>query len=195
MAFAMQNAAAFGEEPLDALIVNVAGCGSMLKDYQHIATELSQPDETIEAVGALAANVRDVNEFLDDLGLIKPTGEIPLRAVYHDACHLQHAQRIRQQPRRILNSIPGLELLTPDETEICCGAAGSYTLTQPDMADRLGKRKTDKLLATDPQIIVTANAGCSLQLQAHLKRQGKPLPVFHPIALLDMSYRSERPEV
>ena len=195
MAFAVQNAQAFGDEPLDAVIVNVAGCGSMLKDYGHIAAELDQPEETVEAVGNFAASVRDVNEFLDDLGLIKPAGAIPLRAVYHDACHLQHAQQVREQPRRILNSIPGLELLTPAETEICCGAAGSYSLTQPDMADRLGKRKTDHLLATEPQIVLTANAGCSLQLQAHLKRQDKPLRVFHPIQLLDMSYRGERPEV
>ncbi len=188
-----QNLAAFADESLDAVVVNVAGCGSMLKDYRHIATELNEPEETIAAVGDFAANVRDVNEFLDDIGLVEPTGEIPVRAVYHDACHLQHAQEIRTQPRRILKSIPGLELLEPAEPEICCGAAGSYALTQPEMADRLGTRKTKNLLGTEPQIIVTANAGCSLQLQAHLKRQAERLPVFHPIELLDLSYRNQQP--
>ena len=195
MAFAMQNAEAFADESLDAVIVNVAGCGSMLKDYKDIATELGQDDDTIDRLGALAANVRDIHEFLDELGLVPPTGSIPLRAVYHDACHLQHAQQVREQPRRLLRSIPGLEVSEPDEPEICCGAAGSYALTQPDMADRLGRRKTEKLLATEPQIVVTGNAGCSLQLQAHLRRGETPLPVFHPIELLDMSYRGERPQL
>ncbi|MFK7818965.1 MAG: (Fe-S)-binding protein [Planctomycetaceae bacterium] len=195
MDFARQNLEAFADESLDAVIVNVAGCGSMLKDYKHIARELGQTEETVEALGGLAAKIRDVNEFLDELGLIAPTGRIPFRAVYHDACHLQHAQQVREQPRRILRSIPGLEVLEPAESEICCGAAGSYALTQPEMAHRLGRRKTDKLLATEPQIVVTANAGCSLQLQAHLRQDGAGLPVFHPIELLDMSYRDECPKL
>ncbi len=195
MEFAKQNLAAFADEPLDAIVVNVAGCGSMLKDYGHISKELGQASDVVESLTNLAAQVRDVSEFLDELGLIPPTGSMPVRAVYHDACHLQHAQNVREQPRRILQSIPDLELLTPGETEICCGAAGSYALTQPDMADRLGRRKTEKLLDTDPQIVVTGNAGCSLQLQSHLKRAEKPLPVFHPMELLDMSYRDQKLEL
>ena len=195
MELAKQNLKAFADESLDAVIVNVAGCGSMLRDYGHIAKELGQDEEAIALLSAFAEKMRDVSEFLDELGLIPPAGSIPLRAVYQDACHLQHAQQVRQQPRRLLNAIPDLELLQPSEPEICCGAAGSYALTQPEMADRLGKRKVENLLATDPQIIVTGNAGCSLQLQAHLKRAGKQLPVLHPVDLLDMSYRGEQPAV
>lgn len=195
MELAEANAAAFADESLDAVIVNVAGCGSMLKDYAHIGEELGLEQEQQDRLGKFAATVRDVTEFLDELGLVQPQGAIPLRAVYHDACHLQHAQQIRQPPRNLLHAIPELTLLSPAESEICCGAAGSYTLTQPEMADRLGQRKTGHLLETAPQIVVTANAGCSLQLQAHLKRAGQAPPVFHPVELLDMSYRRVQPSV
>lgn len=193
MELAAQNQQVFADESLDAVIANVAGCGSMLKDYGHIAKELGQSDQNIAALTGFAGKVCDVSEFLDSFGLVHPTGAIPLRAVYHDACHLQHAQRVSEQPRRLLNAIPGLKLLEAAESEICCGAAGSYALTQPEMSDRLGRRKTANLLEMEPQLIVTGNAGCSLQLQAHLKRHGKMLPVFHPMDLLDMSYRGECP--
>ena len=197
MDFATANADAFSDDSLDAIIVNVAGCGSMLKDYGHIADELSA--ENKDDLKQFAGKVRDVSEFLDELGLIPPSGPIPLRAAIHDACHLQHAQQVRSQPRRILSAIPELELLEPGESELCCGAAGSYSLTQPDMADRLGSRKVQQLTATDPQIIVTGNAGCSLQIQSHLRRNDNrsastaKIPVFHPMDLLDMSYQGIAP--
>ncbi len=193
MRLAGTNAAAFADPSLDAVIVNVAGCGSMLKDYGHIAGELAVAPDLQETLAGFAGRVQDISEFLDALGPVRPRGAIPLRAVYQDACHLQHAQRLANAPRRLLGSIPELELLEPAEPEICCGAAGSYTLTHPDMADRLGSRKLQNLLQTKPEIVITGNAGCSLQLQAHLRRAGRMLPVFHPVELLDYSYRGLQP--
>lgn len=194
-----QNMAAFQDPTLDAVIVNVAGCGAMLKDYAHIAEELNggRSDEastvhspTAEAV--FSSRVRDVHEFLWSLGPIRPEGRIDAVVAYQDACHLQHAQRIREQPRELLKLIPGVSLQAIEESELCCGAAGSYNLTQPDMADRLGQRKVSCLLKTSPDIIVSGNAGCSLQLQAQLKRAGRHVPVVHPIELLDRSYSVAR---
>lgn len=183
-----ENTAAFHVENLDAIIVNVAGCGSMLKDYSHIADEITsgQNIETDSFVG----KIRDVSEFLMELGICEPKGTIEAVVAYQDACHLQHAQQIRQQPRDLLSKIPGITLKPVAEAELCCGAAGSYNLTQPDMADRLGKRKVEHLLDTNPDIIVTGNAGCSLQLQSQLKQSGTPVPVLHPMELLDLSYRN-----
>ncbi|QDU80860.1 Lactate utilization protein A [Polystyrenella longa] len=187
---ALSNVNAFAEQELDAVIVNVAGCGAMLKDYHHLAEEsefLNDIDR--EKLTNFAHETKDVSEFLYELGLVPPTGEIPLRVTYHDACHLVHAQQIRQQPRDLLQQIPGLELIPLPESDICCGAAGSYNLTQPDMADRLGERKLKNIQKIDPQAVLAGNAGCSLQLQATLKAAGYKIPVYHPIDLLDASYR------
>lgn len=182
-----QNCAAFSND-LDTIIVNVAGCGAMLKDYSHIASEIAAAQNlpTEEFVG----KVKDVSEFLDALGLIEPTGPLDAVVAYQDACHLQHAQQIRQQPRNLLASIPGIILKPVAEEELCCGAAGSYNLTQPDMADRLGRRKVEHLLAINPDLIVTGNAGCSLQLQSQLKQMRSAISVVHPMELLDISYRN-----
>jgi glycolate oxidase iron-sulfur subunit len=184
------NAAAFPLDELDAVIVNVAGCGSMLKDYQHIHAELSQAtSEESAPYDAFVGKVRDVHEFLAELGPIAPTGRIAANAVLQDACHLQHAQRIRQQPRDLLNMIPGLSLTEIAESELCCGAAGSYNLTEPEMAGRLGQRKIHNVLDGKPDVVVTGNAGCALQLEAHLRQAGHALRVVHPMELLDLSYR------
>lgn len=182
-----QNCAAFSAD-LDAVIVNVAGCGAMLKDYGHIAQEIAASHNL--ATEDFVGKVKDVSEFLDSLGLIEPTGPLDAVVAYQDACHLQHAQRIRQQPRNLLSSIPGIILKPVAEDELCCGAAGSYNLTQPEMADRLGRRKVDQLLAINPDLIVTGNAGCSLQLQSQLKQLSASVPVVHPMELLDLSYRN-----
>lgn len=184
-----QNADAFGaaHDPDRPLIVNVAGCGSMLKDYGHISEELA--DSPSAELTSLSQRVRDINEFLDESGIRVPEYPLPITAVYQDACHLQHAQRIRDAPRRLLRSIPQLTLKEVGEPELCCGAAGTYNLTQPEMAERLGNRKLDCLLAENPDVIVSANAGCSLQLQAGLKKRGLTVPVVHPIELLDLAYR------
>ena len=184
------NVAAFaGAGPIDAVIVNVAGCGAMLKDYGH-----HWHDAGSAARGDLASKVRDISEFLDQLGLITPPGEMPLVATYHDACHLGHAQKIREAPRRLLAKIPGLKLVDLPETELCCGAAGTYNLTEPDMSARLSRRKMENIVATGANTVVTANAGCLLQIAREARAQGRPLRVVHPVDLLDLSYRRQQPE-
>ncbi len=183
-----QNSSAFNDDSLDAIIVNVAGCGAMLKDYSHIAEEIAADSDLDPA--KFVSRVKDVSEFLAELEPREPTGPIDAVVAYQDACHLQHAQRIREQPRQLLSMIPGITLQPVAEAELCCGAAGSYNLTQPDMADRLGQRKVAELIKVQPDIIVTGNAGCSLQLQAQLKKAGHTVPVLHPMELLDLSYRN-----
>lgn len=181
------NVAAFNSDDVDAIIVNVAGCGSMLKDYGH-----HWHDDQQSARARFAAKTKDVNEFLAELGLIDPPGELRFKATYHDACHLVHAQKVREQPREILSRIPGLELIDLPESELCCGAAGTYNLTQPEMAERLSRRKLNNILATGARVVVTSNAGCLLQIAREARLQGESLKIVHPMDLLDLSYRREK---
>ena len=192
--FALQNLSAFDLEDLDAIIVNVAGCGAMLKDYGHIAEEIKgvSPEEK-ERLKQFAGKFRDVSEFLFELGPIAPQGELPLKATYHDACHLVHAQKVQNQPRKLLELIPGLTLIPLDESTICCGAAGSYNLTQPEMADQLGKRKLNNIMKTGAEVVISGNVGCTLQIDSKLRQARKPLWVAHPMELLDLSYRKQKP--
>jgi glycolate oxidase iron-sulfur subunit len=162
----------------------------MLKDYGHVAHEVDPKNKALaEELTQFSSKVRDVSEFLAQLGLRPPQHAVPLKATYHDACHLVHAQRIREQPRKLLNQIPGLELVPLAESEICCGAAGSYNLTQPEMADRLGKRKIQNIVNTGAQVVISGNAGCTLQIAAQLKQAGHDIQVLHPVELLDRAYR------
>lgn len=184
--YADQNVAAFDVDDVDAVILNVAGCGAMLKDYGHHWDDDKQGDRT-----KFAASIRDINEFLDELGIVPPKGEINFTATYHDACHLAHAQKIREAPRNLLSQIPGLRLVDLQESDLCCGAAGTYNLTEPEMAQRLAARKMKNILATGARIVATANAGCLLQIAREARSQGEKLRVLHPIDLLDMSYRGE----
>ncbi len=190
--FAEMNLTAFGVESeewksLDAIVVNAAGCGAMLKDYAH----LTHHSLRASAGAEFARKVQDISEFLVKLGPIKPIHPLSMRAAYHDACHLCHAQQIRKQPRQLLEMIPGLELVPLNETEICCGAAGSYNLTQPEMADRLGERKVDHILDTGASAVFTANVGCLLQITRHLRKRKPDLRVAHPIDALWSAYSGE----
>ncbi|MCA8983916.1 MAG: heterodisulfide reductase-related iron-sulfur binding cluster [Planctomycetaceae bacterium] len=185
---AKRNLSAFAEFQLDAILVNVAGCGAMLKEYSHLAP-CEETDASLHArLQQFAGKVQDINEFLAGLnpGPLQP---LPLRVVYQDACHLRHAQQIEREPRHLLRHIPELELLDIPEANICCGAAGSYNLQQPEMSDQLGERKIQWILSRGPEVIATANAGCALQLQALLKQRGLKIPVVHPVELLDASQR------
>jgi glycolate oxidase iron-sulfur subunit len=181
--FAAADCRAFDRD-VDAIIVNAAGCGAMLKDYAH----LLENTPAAAAGAGFARKVRDISEFLVELGPVKPAHPLPLRAVYHDACHLCHAQQIRKPPRQLLEMIPGLELLPLAETELCCGAAGSYNLTQPEMAERLGERKVTNILRTEARAVFAANVGCLLQIGRHLRSRGSNLWVAHPIDALWASY-------
>ena len=189
LTMARQNVEAFPDD-LDAVIVNVAGCGSMLKDYGHMAAELGGVDsDAVDSLSRFAGRVKDVSEFLVELGLRDPAGEVPWRATYHDACHLAHAQGVRDAPRELLSRVPGLELLELPESEICCGAAGSYNLTEPAMSDALVSRKVAHIQGTGAEVVISGNAGCSLQLQAALKQLDRRVQVVHPVEVLDLSYR------
>jgi glycolate oxidase iron-sulfur subunit len=154
----------------ELIVTNAAGCGSHLKE-----AELGLP-------------VLDVSEVLLD-GHAPERHPLPLRVAYQDACHLGHAQRVRAQPRALLESIPELELLEPAEQELCCGSAGVYNLVQPDAARELGARKAANVLATSPDVYASGNPGCMLQVTAALRRAGKPLTAAHPVELLDASLR------
>ena len=189
-AFADQNRQAFSAADVDAVIVNVAGCGAMLKDYGHHWSDDRQSERA-----SFAAKVQDVNEFLDRLGLAPPEGEIRLTATYHDACHLGHAQKIREAPRNLLAKIPGLKLVDLPETELCCGAAGTYNLTEPEMSAELSRRKLRNILSTGARCVVTANIGCLMQIAREAKSQGEKLAVLHPMDLLDCSYRKAQPRL
>jgi glycolate oxidase iron-sulfur subunit len=185
-----RNIRAFNAAEIDAVVVNVAGCGSMLKDYGHHWHDARQAERE-----RFAGKIRDINEFLDDLGFLPPQGPIHLRATYHDACHLAHAQKIREAPRRLLAQVPGLTLVDLPESEVCCGAAGTYNLTEPEMAGQLARRKLEHIRQTGAQAVLTANAGCLLQVAREARQQRWPLWVAHPIELLDLSYRNLQPPV
>jgi glycolate oxidase iron-sulfur subunit len=181
--FARRNLAAFLREDVDAVIVNAAGCGAMLKDYAHLLPAADRADAE-----RFVARVRDVAEFLVELGPVPPANALPIRVAYHDACHLCHAQQIRAQPRQLLEMIPGLELATLDESEVCCGAAGTYNLTEPAMSERLGARKLDRIKASGAEVVATGNIGCILQIARMARARGDRIEVVHPIDLLDRAY-------
>jgi glycolate oxidase iron-sulfur subunit len=191
---AATNCAAFAEgqagfDSVDAIINNAGGCGPVLKEYGHILEKTPQA----ERAAAFARKVRDIHEFLVELGPIAPTHPLPLKATYHDACGLSHAQKIRQPPRQLLGLIPGLELVPLPESEHCCGAAGSYNITQPEMAQQLGARKAGNVRATGAQAVFTGNVGCLLQIARHLRGQEPPVWVAHPIDALWASYSGQMP--
>jgi glycolate oxidase iron-sulfur subunit len=184
---ARRNCATFDPSSVDAIIVNAAGCGSMLKDYGHLL-EGTLREKRAEA---FASKVRDISEFLLELGPIPPAHPLPVKAVYHDACHLCHGQQIRTQPRRLLEMIPGLQLLPLNESEICCGAAGSYNLTQPEMANRLGQRKARNILDTGAEAVFTGNVGCLLQIGRYLRAEKRDIWTAHPVDALWASYSGQ----
>ncbi len=180
--FARALIAEFEREQVDAILVNAAGCGSSLKEYGVL---LENDPAWAQRAAAFAAKVRDVNEYLATLEPRAPRRPIPLRVAYHDACHLAHAQRVRQQPRTLLRSIPALELLEIPDGDQCCGSAGTYNLFQPDSAHEVGSRKVDNVQRVAPDLVASANPGCTLQMQAIARERGATLRAAHPIELLD----------
>ncbi len=186
LALARQTIAAY--ERFDTIAVNVAGCGSAMKDYGRL---LAGDPAWAQRAAAFSAKVRDVHELLAEQPAQAPRHPIDLAVAYHDACHLAHAQRIRQQPRDLLRAIPGLSLVEPPEWELCCGSAGIYNLTQPAAARALGQRKVANLLSTGATVIAAANPGCALQIAAHAPTG--TVRVLHPMTLLDHSIRGAQP--
>ncbi len=173
------------EPQLDAIVVNVAGCGVMLKDYGDLCRGIPG---LAERARHFASRVRDVHEFLVDLGFDAPPLPINQRVAYHQACHLCHGQGLSDQPRAILQAIRGLEVIEIRESDFCCGAAGSYSLTNPEMAGRLAERKLRHVDETESQLLAVANAGCILHLRQYAAMTKRRLTVAHPIDLLDRAY-------
>jgi glycolate oxidase iron-sulfur subunit len=168
---------------LDYVVTSAAGCGSAMKDYGELVG-------TPEAQ-RFAERVVDVTELLGSVEPRAPRGPVPLKVVYHDACHLAHAQKVREQPRAMLRTIPELELLENRvEPDICCGSAGVYNMLQPEAGADLGVRKARNLLDTGADAMAAANPGCAAQLDRHFRDLGKPLPIYHPVELVWRSIRA-----
>jgi glycolate oxidase iron-sulfur subunit len=180
---AQETIDAFTAAQVDHVVVNAAGCGSAMKEYG----DLLGTDEA----RTFSATVTDITELLAAVEPRALRGPVPMRVVYHDACHLAHAQGIRAQPRDLLRQIPELELIEPGaEAQICCGSAGIYNLVQPDTAAELGARKARILLDAGAEAIAAGNPGCAAQLDLHLRELGRPLRIYHPIELLWRSLRA-----
>jgi glycolate oxidase iron-sulfur subunit len=181
----------FDRAGIDQIVVNAAGCGSSMKEYGHLLAD--DPRWAARARG-FSARVHDVTEMVASLGPPRaPRHRLTLRVAYHDACHLAHAQGVRQPPRDLLRSIPGVELLPFAEQEICCGSAGIYNLVEPEAAQQLGDRKAGHLAAVQPDVVATANPGCMLQIAAGAARHEQTWAVVHPIELVDASIRGASP--
>ena len=162
--FARSLIASIERANVDYVAVNAAGCGSALKDYGHL---LRDDPAWAASADAFSRKVRDVSELLVQLGAPRAARHpIQARVAYHDACHLAHAQGVRAQPRSLLNAIPGITLTTVAEADVCCGSAGIFNLTQPEMAEELGRRKATHLSDGQPDVVVTSNPGCMLQIRA-----------------------------
>jgi glycolate oxidase iron-sulfur subunit len=168
---------------VDSIVTNVAGCGSSMKEYGHL---FADDPAWADRAAAFSARVRDVHEVLADGEPRAERHPVRGRVAYHDACHLGHAQKVRAQPRAVLRSIPDLELVDLPEAELCCGSAGIYNMIAPEAAGELGARKAANVRSVNPDVIVTANPGCLLQIGKHL---GADIPLLHPVQLLDASIR------
>jgi glycolate oxidase iron-sulfur subunit len=179
--------AAFEAAEVDVIAINSAGCGSTMKEYGFL---LRDEPAWAQRATAFSARCRDISEILFGLEPRAERHPLKLRVAYHDACHLQHAQGVRVQPRRLLSAIPDLQVVEISEGSLCCGSAGVYNLLEPDTATTLGDRKVENLLQTGADAVLSANPGCLMQLMSGLRRCGrKPMPAFHMIEVLDASIR------
>jgi Fe-S oxidoreductase len=182
--FAARTIEAFEAAQVDAIVVNSAGCGSAMKEYEPL---FADSPEWAARAAALSAKVRDFAEFLDALGPAAQRRPVEVRAAYHDACHLGHAQRITAAPRALLHAIPGLDLVELKDAGMCCGSAGVYNLLQPDAARELGSRKADTVVDSGASLLISANPGCTLQISSALAARGVALRTAHTAEVLDAS--------
>jgi glycolate oxidase iron-sulfur subunit len=187
--FARATIATFERAGVDAIVVNSAGCGSAMKEYSRV---LSEDPLWAPRAEALSAKVRDLAEFLAEIGPVAERHPLPVSAAYHDACHLGHAQRITRQPRDLLAAIPELRLAELPDAGTCCGSAGVYNLLQPEAARELGARKADAVLATGATLLISANPGCTLQVSAALAERGATIATAHTAEVLDASIRGRQ---
>jgi glycolate oxidase iron-sulfur subunit len=176
----------FEHAQVDVVITNAGGCGSNVREYGY---QLRDDPQYAERAASFSARCKDIAEFLEELGPRAKRKPLPMRVAYHDSCHLQHAQRVRTQPRAQLATIPGLELVELPESALCCGSAGIYNLVQPSTADALADRKAQHIVESEPDVVATGNVGCMLQISAALRRKGRTTQVLHTIQLIDASMR------
>jgi glycolate oxidase iron-sulfur subunit len=176
---ARRNLAAFDPARVDAIVVNSAGCGAVLREAERWLPNQAE---------AFAASVRDICEFLETAGVEPPPGRLEGRVCYDDPCHLVHGQRVESAPRRLLEMIPGLERVDHDDPTGCCGAAGIYNLTHPAMSQQVLEAKMRALAAVDPDVIASGNPGCLIQLHSGVRKWGLRARVVHPIELLAEAY-------
>ncbi len=186
--FAKRLIATFEPLGLDVIVVNAAGCGSAMKDYGWL---LRDEAGWASRGAAFSAKVRDVSEWLVELGPGATRHALDVSVAYHDACHLAHAQRITSAPRELLRAIPGVEIREIEEAAICCGSAGVYNLLQPQAAGELGARKAANVAATGADVLVTANPGCLMQIRTALADRGIPMRLAHIVEVLDASIRRD----
>lgn len=182
---ARRNIAAFLAAEVDVVVVNAAGCGSTMKDYGEL---LAEDPEWTERARELADRVRDVSEVLAGVGP-RTGAEVSVRVAYDPPCHLLHAQRVDEPPRRVLDSVPGAQTVALAHAEECCGGAGIYGLTHPDLGGRIGKDKVRAVMESGADVVATGNPGCIMQIGAGLRMIGEEMEVVHPVELLDESYR------
>jgi glycolate oxidase iron-sulfur subunit len=188
---AKTNIAAFESSGAEKIVVNAAGCGAALKEYGFL---LKDDSEFAERAHAFSERIVDVTEYLGGIDLIPPSKEVKRRVTYQEPCHLAHAQRITEQPRKLLASISGVELIEMRESSLCCGSAGIYNIIRREMANELGDRKVENAIATDAEEVITANPGCAMQLRASLLRNGSEMKVRHIVDLLDEAYGGQAVE-
>jgi glycolate oxidase iron-sulfur subunit len=186
---ARKNIDAFLADEFVAIINNAGGCGSTLKEYDHL---LKNDPVYAEKAGQFSLKVKDINEFLVDNLLAPPKGTLQARVTYSDSCHLRHVQKIVNQPRALLRQIPGLELIELKNPDRCCGSAGVYNITQADTANAILDEKMADIASTGADLIVTTNVGCHLQLIHGVRRAGLNTRVVHLVELLDQSYQAEK---
>jgi glycolate oxidase iron-sulfur subunit len=179
---AQANFHAFRADDFDAIITNAAGCGSTLKEYAFLFAANS-PDRA--GAEKFSAKVRDISEFLVELGLVAPLRPLPMRVTYQDSCHLVHGQKIREAPRKLIRAIPSVEFVEMALSDLCCGSAGVYNVTQPKAALDLLTDKMNHAKQTKAQAILTANPGCILQLRAGAAIHNTGQEVLHVVELLD----------
>ena len=169
----------------DFIVTNIAGCGAMLRDYGHL---LRDDPAGAQRATKFQSKVRDISEVLAELLPAQAPRSIQRTVTYHDACHLAHAQKVTDPPRRLLGSIPDLKVIPLPESDMCCGAAGTYNLAHPAMARRLAERKIQHIVKTGATTCVTGNVGCAMQIQSEADRLGERLSVVHPVTLLHEAY-------
>jgi glycolate oxidase iron-sulfur subunit len=184
--FAKLTINAFENLDVDAIVINSAGCGSTMKEYREILKDDPQYAERAEV---LSEKTKDIMEFLADIELTGELKNLNMRVTYQDACHIGHAQRIKEQPRQVLKQIPGLELIEMPEADLCCGSAGIYNLVQPEMSQNLLERKMNNIKQNDVDYLVAGNPGCLLQIQKGIKNHRLNIKTAHPVELLDWSYK------